>query len=302
MKIAFFEVDATQQAFFTQKFQRHSLIFFTEPLTQLVPAAARDAGIISISLKSLISESVLKQFSQLRLLVTRTTGYDHIDSVAAQKQHITVTSVPTYATQAVAEFTIGLLFVLMRNIYQGMYAAMREHDMSRNGLCGTRISGKTCGIIGTGAIGAMVAQKAHALGMNVIAYDPHPKSALPVHYVSLPEVYAKSDIITLHTPLNTATHYLLNAQAFAQCKKGIMLINTARAAIVDPDALIAALEHTIVAACAFDVSYDKPTPLLTQHPAFLLTPHMAFYDTEAVATLLQETTRLIAQWIEQQKG
>lgn len=233
-----------------------------------------DAQIVVVMLTKL-SKRVLSSCPQLKHIVLATTGYDTIDLEAAAHAGITVSYIPGYATNAVAEHTFVLLLAVARNLFTA------THDL-RAGICtpekyqGVELQGKTIGVIGMGRIGSRVADIAiHGFGMRLLAYDQESS----MH--DLRNLCAASDVISLHLPLNEATRNFCDDTFFAQCKAEMLFINTARGGLVDEDALLQALASGTVAAAGLDVLCQEPAARdnrLVCHPRVVVTPHIA-YDT-----------------------
>jgi len=245
-----------------------------------------------------VSGDVISGLPNLRLIVTRSTGFDHIDMDAANAAGITVCNVPSYGENTVAEFTYALILALSRNLHRA-YIHSKQGDFSLDGLQGFDLKDRTIGIIGTGHIGTHVARIAKGFWMRTLATDiqPRPTQAqlLDIEYTSLDNLLERSDIVTLHTPLTAQTHHLIDATRIAQMKKGALLINTGRGGLVDTDAVVAALDSGHLRGAALDVLEEEEhlgeigLTLLRHRPNLILTPHMAFDSREAVERILNTT-------------
>ena len=231
---------------------------------------------------------VFEAATQLKVIGRAGIGVDNIDLAAANAHGVMVVNSPHATTIAVAEHTLALLLALVRSIPKAD-AAMKSGQWIKNQLEGIEIHGKVLGVIGMGAIGGAVAEKASALGMEVIGYDPlisgkdvHGHNAKPA---SLSEVYAQSDIITLHVPLTRETRGMIDGQALAHMKRGIRLICTARGGVIDETALLGALESGQVDGAALDVYAKEPPGMtaLVTHPSVICTPHIGAQTIEAQA-------------------
>jgi D-lactate dehydrogenase len=243
-----------------------------------------------------------------RLVALRSAGFNHVDLWAAARLGLTVVRVPEYSPHAVAEHTAALVLALNRKIHRA-YNRVREADFSLDGLVGFDLYGKTCGIIGTGRIGAVFARIMRGFGCRILAFDARPDAALAAEvdarYADLPELYRESDIISLHIPLTPATHHLIDAAALARMKQGVMLINTGRGALLDTRALIDALKRGRIGAAGLDVYEEEEgvffrdlsdrvlqddvlARLLTFHNV-LITSHQAFLTREALANIADTT-------------
>jgi len=233
-----------------------------------------------------VTASVIAAASSLKVIGRAGVGVDNIDLVAAKKQNITVVNAPMSTSLAVAELTFGLLLALAREIPRAD-AGMKQGKWLKKELEGVELNGKTLGLIGFGRIGVEVGKRASAFGMNVIAYDPliseddiKQRGAEPV---SIQDLYAWSDFISLHLPLNVQTRDLIGPLAFSQMKAGVRIMCAARGGIIDESALLDALNSGKVAGAALDVFAQEP-PGLTEtvsHPRVIATPHIGAQTAEA---------------------
>ena len=233
-----------------------------------------------------VTASVIAAASSLKVIGRAGVGVDNIDLEAAKKHAVTVVNAPMSTSLAVAELTFGLLLALAREIPRAD-AGMKEGKWLKKELDGVELNGKTLGLIGFGRIGVEVAKRASAFGMNVIAYDPlisedeiKQRGAEPV---SIQDLYAWSDFISLHLPLNVQTRDLIGPLAFSQMKEGVRIMCAARGGIIDESALFDALNSGKVAGAALDVFAQEP-PGLTQivsHPRVIATPHIGAQTAEA---------------------
>lgn len=233
-----------------------------------------------------VTASVLEAASRLKVIGRAGVGVDNIDLEAAKKHNVTVVNAPMSTTLAVAELTFGLLLTLAREIPRAD-AGMKQGKWLKKELEGVELNGKTLGVIGFGRIGVEVGRRASAFGMNVIAYDPliseddiKQRGAEPV---SIQDLYAWSDFISLHLPLNVQTRDMIGPLAFSEMKDGVRLVCAARGGIIDEAALVAALNSGKVAGAALDVFGQEP-PGLTEaisHPRVIATPHIGAQTVEA---------------------
>ncbi len=233
-----------------------------------------------------VTADVLEAASQLKVIGRAGVGVDNIDLDAAKKHNVTVVNAPTSTTVAVAELAFGLLLAVARDIPRAD-AAMKQGQWIKKDLEGFELNGKTLGIIGFGRIGMEVSRRAAAFGMNVIIYDPNVREHELEHGnaepVSLQDLFAWSDFISLHLPLNVQTRDLLGPMAFSQMKDGVRIISTARGGIIDEAALLDALNSGKVAGVGLDV-FEKEPPGLTElvsHPRVIATPHIGAQTVEA---------------------
>jgi D-3-phosphoglycerate dehydrogenase len=233
-----------------------------------------------------VTASIMDAAPRLKVIGRAGVGVDNIDLEAAKKHNITVVNAPTSTTLAVAELTFGLLLALAREIPRAD-SAMKQGQWLKKELEGVELNGKTLGLIGFGRIGAEVGKRAAAFGMNVMAYDPlisedeiKQRGAEPV---SIQDLYAWSDFISLHLPLNVQTRDMIGPLAFSQMKDGVRIVCAARGGIIDESALVEALNNGKVAGAALDVFGQEP-PGLTEtvsHPRVIATPHIGAQTAEA---------------------
>ncbi len=289
---------------------------FREPLHMRSIALAPDAEIVSVFIHSEVTEEIIEAMPKLKMITTRSTGYDHVDLEACAKRGIIVSNVPRYGENTVAEHAFGLILSLSRKIYHA-YLRTSRLDFSTAGLRGFDIRGKTLGVIGAGAIGMHVIRIAKGFGMNVLAYDgreqPLLAEVLGYKYVSLEQLLGESDVISIHVPLIPQTHHMINHETIRMIKPGAILINTARGAVVETSALVTALNEGIIAGAGLDVLEGEETiaeeaQLMTsdsipveklrtmvQNYALLhrdnviITPHIGFYSIEAEERIMETT-------------
>ncbi len=316
MHIAFFEIQPWEEEKLKQVFSGDDLLFFDAPLREEHMEEIRECEILSIFIHSEISKKIVEGLPNLKLIATRSTGYDHIDMEAVRTKGVIVCNVPSYGENTVAEHTFALILSLSRNIHKSHVRRLRN-NFSIEGLKGFDLKGKTLGVVGTGKIGKNVIQIAKGFAMQVLGYDAFPNEKLAKElefsYVTLPEVLAQSDIITLHTPYLKETYHLINEENIKTVKRGAMLINTARGELVDNDALLWALEHKVFSGCGLDViegeelireekellyekkmNVEKMAELVKDHMLLgrdevVYTPHIAFYSEEALERILTTT-------------
>ncbi|MDE2001858.1 MAG: hydroxyacid dehydrogenase [Patescibacteria group bacterium] len=320
MVIGFFELEGWEKDEIKEHLTKDELTFSSEKITPEHLPERRDCEVISIFVNSRITPAVLDAFPNLKYITTRSTGFDHIDLAECKKRGITVSYVPGYGNNTVAEFAFGLLLSLTRNLYPAIDEIKQSGSYDLSHLRGMDLAGKTLGVIGTGRIGQKAIKIAKGLEMNVIAADPYPNNAaaeeLGYTYVPLDMLLAKSDAVTIHCLYTPDTHHLLDKENIPLMKKGAYLVNTARGAIIETEALVAALKNGTLAGAALDVLEAEPE---TKHPAsadaaitdpetkklvalnrdmmqmpnVLITPHTAFNTAEAVRRILDKTLESI---------
>jgi D-3-phosphoglycerate dehydrogenase len=224
--------------------------------------------------------------SRLKVVGRAGVGVDNIDLEAAKKHGITVVNAPSSTTVAVAELSFALLLAVAREIPRGD-AGMKQGQWLKKEFEGVELNGKTLGVIGFGRIGTEMGKRAAAFGMNVVTYDPNVSEHELEHGnaepVSLQDLFAWSDFISLHLPLNVQTRDLIGPMAFSQMKDGVRIVSTARGGIIDEVALLAALNSGKVAGAALDVFEKEPPGLtdLVSHPRVIATPHIGAQTAEA---------------------
>jgi D-lactate dehydrogenase len=315
-KIVFFEVDQYEQELFREKLGGEGeLVFYPHRLTHDNIDEAKPADYIVSFIYSDLSDRILDQLPNLKGIATMSVGTDHIGLEETTRRSIPVCNVPAYGPNTVAEHAAALLLTLSRRIVESVDRT-REGVYEYTGLTGWDLKGKTIGIVGTGKIGAHVARIANGFEMKIIAYDPHPNTELTekygVEFMEMPQLLHRSDVVTLHVPLTAETKHMIGQEQFSQMKPGMVLINTARGALVDPNALLDALEKGVISQAGIDVledegilkeekeffsSYfklqDYQTALanhaLMRHPKVIVTPHNAFNSKEALQNITQTT-------------
>jgi D-lactate dehydrogenase len=288
---------------------RHELVFHDTRLDAGTAAAAQGAQAVCAFVNDRLSADTLQRLHGLgvRLVALRSAGFNHVDLPAAAALGIAVGRVPEYSPHAVAEHTVALVLTLNRKIHRA-YNRVREGNFALEGLLGFDLHGRTVGVVGTGKIGACFARIMAGFGCRLLAYAPEINpdlTALGARYVALPELLAGSDVVSLHCPLTPQTHHLIDAAALATMRRGAMLINTSRGAVVDARAAIAALKRGQLGSLGLDV-YEEEADLffrdlsdtvlhddvfarLLTFPNVVVTGHQAFF-TEQALTGIAETT------------
>lgn len=319
MKMLMFDFRDSEKDFFkTHEFKDIDIEFIAEPLnemTQLTDEQLTDTDIVSVFITSGITQKVIDKFKNLRVIATRSTGYNHIDIKSCVENNIAVFNVEDYGQTSVAQYTIMLFLALVRKLMPA-YIDMQRKLVQHQNYEGRDLNNLSLGIIGCGAIGGAVAKLAHAFGMTIYAYSytKNPEVNDIVEYVSLNELYEKSDIISLHVPYTKDNYHMLNADAFSRMKKGVYIINTARGELIDIVSLYESLLSGHVAAAALDVlecEYLALSPdsvledikddnvpcinsaliaqkLLAMNNV-IITPHIAYNTQESVNRLLEVT-------------
>lgn len=327
MSIAFFEIGPWAKEYVRKHSTFKNAFFTKKELSEHSLPLKRNFEVISVFVDSEVTKEVLAKFPKLKLIVARSTGYDHIDIAAAKKRGIQVSSVPSYGTHTVAEFAFGLILNLTRKIYQSIDQIKETGSFSLEGLRGIDLKGKTLGVVGAGRIGKEVIRIAKGFGMEVLAADPfQDKKAereLGFQYVSLEKLLRSSDIITLHAIYTKETHHLISKKNIKAIKKGAFLVNTARGELVETVALMGAIEKGQLAGAALDVLEEEESikeglelfskkklysddfrllvqnHILLRYPNILVTPHNAFNSKEAMERIMETTIENILAF---QKG
>jgi len=293
MKAVFFEARDIPEAYFREHLPGMDISFIEEPLSKGNIHHALNADIISTVVQSRLTPDILEALPQLRLIATRSTGYDHIDLEACKKRNIWVSYAPDYGTQAVAEATFNLLLTLARKQKPVL-----------------ELQGKTLGVIGTGRIGKKVIEIAKSFSMKILAYDIYQDMQaaknLGYSYTNLQTLLKNSDIVTLHAQLTPDNRHLINEKTLQQMKIGAILINTSRGALVDTTALIQALQKKHVLAAGLDVveeenQQEHPTiAQLKTLPNVIITPHTASKTAESMERRSEITLQNIKAFLNNQ--
>lgn len=322
MRIAVFSAKPYDQMFLARAntANRHELSFLEVRLTEDTAALAKGFEGVCVFVNDHLSDAVLEtlQANGTRLIALRSAGFNHVDLAAAKRLGLVVARVPAYSPHAVAEHAVALVLSLNRKTFRA-YNRVREGNFALDGLLGFDLQGKTVGVIGTGHIGQLFATIMHGFGCRVVANDPFPNPQLDglVEYMPLDTLYQQADIISLHCPLTPDTDHLINADAIARMKRGVMLINTGRGRVVDTRAVIAGLKSGHIGHLGLDV-YEEEEQLffedlshgvidddqfmrLTTFHNVLITGHQAFFTEEAL-TNIAETTLANADAFESGSG
>jgi D-lactate dehydrogenase len=322
-KIAFFEITGWEKDYLQKKLSKdYELIFFEDQIQDIDISLLVNFDFISVFIYSRVTSQIIDHIPNLKMILTRSTGFDHIDTDYAETKGIPIKNVPFYGENTVAEHTFALILSLSRNVHKSYSRSLRD-DFSIDGLMGFDLKDKTIGIIGGGHIGQHVIRIAKGFGMNVLVYDITQDNflseVLDYEYVDLNTLLKKSDIISLHVPYNKNTHHLINLDNISQIKKGAILINTSRGGLVDIDAITKALDLKILAGAGLDVlegeeliheeqellnnntNPEKIAKLLKEHLLIkkdnvVFTPHIAFYSKEAILRILDTTIQNIKDY------
>jgi D-lactate dehydrogenase len=316
MRIVIFEAEPREAPAFEALKKSHEVVVTEQPLVAANAAEFAFAQAVSTFIYSQVDREVLARLPELALVATRSTGYDHIDTGACAQRGVAVTNVPVYGANTVAEHVFALLLAISHRLRDAIERA-RSGWFSPDGLEGFDLKDKVIGVVGTGHIGRHVVQIAKGFGMEVVAFDLRRDAALAadpaVRYVGFKELLALADVISLHVPGSPGGSTLLDAEAFAAMKPGVVIINTARGNLIDARELVKALRSGRVAAAGLDVLPDEPlireeaeliasafsdqhglrnlvaNHVLLHMPNVLVTPHSGFNTREAIGRITAVT-------------
>jgi len=325
LKIAFFDTKPYDIQFFQPEIDKFNQtnrckiepVYFSENINLSLLSQVSEAAAVCVFVNDVVNREILDELKKLSIdtVALRCAGFDQVDYQYAKSLGIRVFRVPAYSPHSVAEHTLALLLSVNRKIHRA-YNRTRDNNYSLEGLLGFDLYSKTIGIIGTGKIGAIVAEICRAFGVQVLLYDKYPNldlaGRISAQYVDLEFLLQNSDIISLHCPLSTETYHLLNKQAFTKMKDGVIIINTARGGLIDSEALVEAIKLGKVKAAGLDVyEFEREyffkdlsnqvvkDPLLAQLLSFnnvIITPHQAFFTVEALTAIAQTTIANITKY------
>ncbi|MFA6338760.1 MAG: hydroxyacid dehydrogenase [Candidatus Paceibacterota bacterium] len=327
-KVEFFEVKPWEKEYLEEKLKAVSGIevsYFEERINKDNIPTKTDCEILSMFSDSALDNAVLEKFPNLKYLITRSTGFDHIDLNYCKEHTILVSNIPSYGENTVAEFAFALILALSRKIFTAVDQIKETGDFNVDKLQGFDLRGKTLGVIGAGKIGQHSIRMANGFGMKVVAYDPFPKpelaQSLQFEYLPLEEVLKQSDVITLHTPYTKENHHLINENAISLMKKGVYIVNTSRGAIIDTEALVKGLKSGHVGGAGLDVFEEEGVVkdekgflehgdatghnlktiiadhVLIDFPNVIMTPHNAFNSREALQRILDTSVENLSAYL-----
>ena len=307
MKIAFYDAKPYDITSFEHAATRKGIEikFYETKLNQDTVDLASGCEAVCVFVNDCVDAAVVERISELgvRVLLLRCAGYNNVDLQACYGK-VHVLHVPVYSPYAVAEHAIAMLLTSVRRIHKA-YNRTREFNFSLNGLTGFELYRKTVGVIGTGKIGRIFIDICRGFGMRVIAFDKFPAENSGIQYVSLDRIFAESDIISLHCPLTPETHHLIERETMLKLKKGVVIVNTSRGALIDAEALLEGIKQRIVGAACLDV-YEEEADIffedfsghivaddvlarLISMPNVLVTSHQAFLTQEALVNIANTT-------------
>ena len=322
-KIVFFDVEPWEETYLKSALPNLDVVFTTDKLTIENAQNFQDVKIISTFIYSEISKEIIDKLPNLKFITTRSMGFDHIDVAYCKEKGIVVSNVPTYGSYTVAEHTFDLMLAITRKLLPAVEKA-KKGDFTPTGLEGFDLHGKTLGVVGAGHIGGNVAKIGLAFGMNVLIFSRHADPELEkqgVKFVDLDTLLSSSDVITLHVPFTKETEHMINMGNIEKIKKGAVLINTARGALVETQAVLQALEKGILYGAGLDVleeecdlreekellteeffkKCDIKTDLLNHvlltRDDVVITPHNAFNSKEALEQINETTIANVKSFI-----
>lgn len=331
-----YEYREVEEKFFREhEFSNFNISFYTECLNpesvKNIPEEIRDnTNVISVFINSVIDESVINSFKNLRIISTRSTGYDHIDINACKNKNIAVVNVENYGSTSVAQYTFGLIIALLRNIIPAaMY--VRKLQKAQTDFNGRDLSKLTIGVVGTGSIGASVCRLAKCFNMNLLAHDLYEKRELEeelgLQYVSFEELLKNSDIVTLHMPYTGNNYHMFSDNQFEMMKDGAYIVNTSRGELINLSSLYKYIENNKLKGAALDVltcesisfacdilaenlemtslecaAEARYVNKLSQFENVIITPHIAYETQDSIDYILEVTMRSITDVIYGEKS
>ena len=313
MKIAFFDTRPYDRPSFERYGKEHGIEFkfFETKLNEDTAELAHGSDGVCVFVNDTVNAAVIDILCAMdvKVVALRCAGFNNVDMKYAFGR-IHVVRVPAYSPYAVAEHTMALLLTSVRRIHKA-FIRTRDYNFSLNGMTGFDLHGKTVGVIGTGKIGRVFIDICRGFGMKVLAYDKFPAEGLDngdtIRYVSLDELFTGSDILSLHCPLTEETYHIIGEESLQKCKRGVILLNTSRGALVDAEALLAAIKSRKVGAACLDV-YEEESDLffedfsghildddtlarLISMPNVIVTSHQAFLTEEALQNIAETTVQ-----------
>ena len=322
-KVCFFEVKDWEKTLINDNFKK-DVMLCSETLTLDNYTEFKEATVISVFISSVLNEELLSKFPNLKVIATRSTGYDHVDIKYCQSKGITVCNVPSYGENTVAEHAMALLLALAKRIPESI-DRVKQGNFLPDGLTGIDLKDRVLGVIGTGHIGVNMIQMANGFKMKVIAYDAFPKPALESElnfsYVDFNYLLKKSDVISIHVPYSEKTHHLINRDNVKDLKDKVILINTSRGGIIETDALYDGLRSGKIGGAGLDVVEQEQfikeelellhtdehgdidfkvaleNHMMAYFPNVIITPHNAFNSHEALMRIIKTTIENIVTYI-----
>lgn len=320
MKIMFYDTKPYDKIWFQPLGEEmgYKIKFQEVKLNEDTAILAKNYDAVCIFVNDDVGKETIKALKELGVgtILLRCAGFNNVDLKAAKEADIKVLRVPSYSPEAVAEYAMGLLLTVNRNIHRA-YVRTRDFNYNINGLMGIDLVGKTVGVIGTGKIGQMMIDILKGFKMHILAYDPYPVKGLDAEYVNLDRLFRESDVISLHCPLTKDTRHIINKKNIEKMKDGVLLVNTSRGGLIDTGDLIDALMERKFAGVGLDVyeeedEYffeDKSNDIITDEDLIrltsfrnvILTSHQAFFTRdamEAIAKVTMENARAVEEGTE----
>ncbi len=320
MKIMFYDTKPYDKIWFQPLGEEmgYKIKFQEVKLNEDTAILAKNYDAVCIFVNDDVGKETIKALKELGVgtILLRCAGFNNVDLKAAKEADIKVLRVPSYSPEAVAEYAMGLLLTVNRNIHRA-YVRTRDFNYNINGLMGIDLVGKTVGVIGTGKIGQMMIDILKGFKMHILAYDPYPVKGLDVEYVDLDRLFRESDVISLHCPLTKDTRHIINKKNIEKMKDGVLLVNTSRGELINTGDLIEALMARKFAGVGLDVyeeedEYffeDKSNDIITDEDLIrltsfrnvILTSHQAFFTRdamEAIAKVTMENARAVEEGAE----
>lgn len=310
MKVLFYDTkpyDKDSFSKFLPEYKDITVDFLKTDISHRTVDLARGYDAVCVFVASDVNEGIVEKLAEygVKLILLRCAGYNNVALDAAKNHGITVMHVPAYSPEAVAEHALALAFACNRHIHKA-YIKVRENNFSLIGLTGFNFKDKTAGIIGTGRIGAAMAKNCNGIGMKVIAYDKYQNPDLPfIEYVSLDELFRRSDLISLHCPLTKDTYHIIDLEAIEKMKDGVILVNTSRGALISTEDLIKGIRQLKFAGVGLDVYEEEMenvfenreddilensvTARLLSFPNVIVTSHQGFLTEEALEAICETT-------------
>ncbi len=307
MRIAFFDTKSYDIPAFEEYGGQNGMKFkfFETKLNEDTADLAKGCDAVCVFVNDTVNAAVIDKLCSLgiKMIALRCAGYNNVD-LSYAKDRIAVARVPAYSPYAVAEHAMALLLTSIRRIHKA-YIRTRDFNFSLNGLTGFDLHGKTMGVVGTGKIGRIFINICRGFGMNVIAYDKFPAEGSGIDYVELDELFRRSDIISFHCPLTEETYHMVSKDTIGQLKKGVVLLNTSRGALIDAEALLEGIKARQIGAACLDVYEeegdvffndfsghiiaDDVLARLISMPNVIVTSHQAFLTEEALNNIAETT-------------
>jgi D-lactate dehydrogenase len=313
MKIAFFDSKPHDEEFFKiYKNEETKMKFFETKLNEDTVSLANGYDVVCVFVNDAVNATVIDKLHEygVKLIALRCAGYNNVDLKYANGK-ISVVRVPAYSPYAVAEHTMALLLTIVRNTHKA-YVRTKSFNFSLTGLLGFDLYGKTIGIIGTGKIGSIFAQICKGFGMRVLAYDKYPNESLDLEYTTLDNLFAQSDIISLHCPLTEESYHLIDKTSISTMKDGVVIVNTSRGALINAEALLEGIRSKKIGGACLDVYEeeselffednsnlivnDDVLALLMTMPNVIVSSHQAFFTKEALSNIASTTIENITEF------